>query len=81
MTPRGWAAFAAVSVLWGMPYLLIKVVVDDGMPPAFLAWSRVVIGAAVLVAVALYAGNLPRFGGEGAGSLRSRSSTSRSRSH
>jgi drug/metabolite transporter (DMT)-like permease len=65
MTPRGWAAFAAVSVLWGMPYLLIKVVVDDGMPPAFLAWSRVVIGAAVLIAFALYAGNLSALRGRG----------------
>ena len=26
-------AFAAVSTLWGMPYLFIKVAVDDGVPP------------------------------------------------
>jgi drug/metabolite transporter (DMT)-like permease len=49
---RAWAAFGAVSVLWGIPYLFIKVAVDDGVPPAFLAWVRVVLGAAVLAALA-----------------------------
>jgi drug/metabolite transporter (DMT)-like permease len=52
MSARAWAAFAAVSVLWGMPYLFIKVAVEDGVPPAFLAWVRVVLGAAVLLALA-----------------------------
>src|SRR3954471_23166266 len=52
MTARAWAAFAAVSTLWGIPYLFIKLAVDDGVPPAFLAWSRVAVGAAVLVPVA-----------------------------
>jgi drug/metabolite transporter (DMT)-like permease len=51
-------AFAAVSILWGMPYLFIKVAVDDGVPPAFLAWVRVVLGAAVLLALAWHAGVL-----------------------
>lgn len=40
---------AAVSVMWGLPYLFIKVAVDDGVPPAFLAWVRVVIGAGALL--------------------------------
>jgi drug/metabolite transporter (DMT)-like permease len=52
---RAWAAFAAISVLWGIPYLFIKVAVDDGMPPAFLAWLRVVLGAAVLLPLAAQA--------------------------
>ena len=52
MSARAWAAFGAVSVLWGIPYLFIKVAVDDGVPPAFLAWVRVVLGAAVLLALA-----------------------------
>ena len=42
MSARAWTAFAAVSTLWGIPYLFIKVAVDDGVPPIFLAWSRVV---------------------------------------
>ena len=52
MSARAWAAFAAVSFLWGIPYLFIKVAVDDGVSPTFLAWVRVVLGAAVLVALA-----------------------------
>ena len=56
MSPRAWVAFAAVSTLWGMPYLFIKIAVDDGVSPVFLAWVRVVLGAAVLLALAWYAG-------------------------
>jgi drug/metabolite transporter (DMT)-like permease len=62
VTPRAWAAFAAVSVLWGMPYLLIKVALDDGLSPGFVAWSRVVIGAAVLVPLAWRRGALRGLG-------------------
>jgi drug/metabolite transporter (DMT)-like permease len=47
-----------MSLIWGVPYLFIKVAVDDGVPPAFLAWVRVVIGAGVLVAMAWRAGLL-----------------------
>ncbi|HEY4279977.1 MAG TPA: EamA family transporter [Conexibacter sp.] len=52
MSPRAWAAFAAMSALWGIPYLFIKIAVDDGVPPAFVAWSRVVLGALVLLPLA-----------------------------
>ncbi len=58
MSPRAWAAFAAMSTLWGVPYLFIKVAVDDGVPPAFLAWVRVILAAAVLLALAWRAGVL-----------------------
>jgi drug/metabolite transporter (DMT)-like permease len=44
-------AFITVAILWGIPYLLIKIAVDDGVPPAFVAWARVVIGAAILLAL------------------------------
>jgi drug/metabolite transporter (DMT)-like permease len=58
MSAKAWVAFAAVSTLWGMPYLFIKVAVDDGVPPAFLAWVRIVLGAAVLLVLAWRAGTL-----------------------
>jgi drug/metabolite transporter (DMT)-like permease len=58
MSAKAWVAFAAVSTLWGMPYLFIKVAVDDGVPPAFLAWVRIVLGAAVLLGLAWRAGTL-----------------------
>ncbi len=63
VSARAWAAFAVVSVLWGMPYLFIKVAVDDGVPPALLAWVRVVLGAAVLLALAWRAGTLGSLAG------------------
>ena len=58
MTPRAWTAFATVSILWGVPYLFIKVAVDDGVPPATVALARVVLGAAVLLALGRRAGVL-----------------------
>jgi drug/metabolite transporter (DMT)-like permease len=51
MSARAWATFAAVSTLWGIPYLFIKLAVDE-VPPAFVAWSRVAIGAAVMLPLA-----------------------------
>jgi drug/metabolite transporter (DMT)-like permease len=58
MSARAWIAFAAVSTLWGMPYLFIKIAVDEGVSPVFLAWVRVVLGAAVLLGLAWRAGSL-----------------------
>ena len=52
MSRRGWIAFAALSVIWGVPYLFIKVAVDGGVSPFFLAWARLVLGAALLFALA-----------------------------
>jgi drug/metabolite transporter (DMT)-like permease len=52
VSARAWAFFFAVSVLWGIPYFFIKVAVDDGVPPAFLAWARVALGAVILGAIA-----------------------------
>ena len=49
MSARAWTGFAALSVLWGVPYFFIKVAVDDGMSPAFIAWVRVVLAAAILL--------------------------------
>lgn len=40
-----------VSVLWGMPYLLIKLAVHD-VSPLFVAWSRVVLGALLVAPLA-----------------------------
>jgi drug/metabolite transporter (DMT)-like permease len=52
MSRRGWIAFAALSLIWGVPYLFIKVAVDGGISPFFLAWARLVLGAALLFALA-----------------------------
>jgi drug/metabolite transporter (DMT)-like permease len=58
VSARAWIAFAAVSTLWGMPYLFIKVAVDDGVHPITLAWVRIVLGACVLLGLAWRAGTL-----------------------
>jgi drug/metabolite transporter (DMT)-like permease len=65
MSRRAWSAFAAVSVLWGVPYLFIKIADDGGMPPLLVAWSRVVLGAVVLLALAWRAGTLATLRGHG----------------
>jgi drug/metabolite transporter (DMT)-like permease len=65
MSPRAWAAFAGVSTLWGIPYLFIKVAVDDGVPPLVVAWVRVTLGAAILLTLAARAGTLGALRGRG----------------
>ena len=45
MSRRAWLAFAALSLIWGVPYLFIKVAVDGGVSPFFLAWARICSGA------------------------------------
>ncbi len=57
MSARGWTLFAAVSVIWGTPYLFIKIAVDE-LTPGFVAWSRIALGAAVLLPVAWKLGAL-----------------------
>jgi drug/metabolite transporter (DMT)-like permease len=63
VSARAWTGFAAMSVLWGIPYLFIKVAVDGGMSPAVVAWVRVVLAAAILLALAWRAGSLPSLRG------------------
>src|SRR3954451_12652018 len=65
MSARAWAGSFAMSTIWGVPYLFIKIAVDDGVPPAFPAWCRVVLAAVVLLALAWRAGTLPSLRGRG----------------
>jgi len=51
VTRRGWALFAAMAVIWGIPYLLIKIAVGQ-LTPASLVFLRTAIGAALLLPVA-----------------------------
>lgn len=52
MTKRSWSLFVAVGILWGIPYLLIRVAVRD-LSPAMVVFSRVLIGALILVPLAI----------------------------
>lgn len=58
MTRRAWFAFAAMSLIWGIPYLLIRIAVRHGVTPATLAFGRVTLAAVVLLALAWRAGTL-----------------------
>ena len=57
MSRRGWALFIAMCLIWGIPYLLIKVAVSD-ISPVTLVFFRTVIGALILVPIALARGNV-----------------------
>ena len=52
MSLRGWVLFAAMSVIWGIPYLLIKVAVE-GVSVPVLVLARTVVGALVLIPLTL----------------------------
>ena len=58
MSTRAWSIFAAVSTLWGIPYLLIKIAVNGGVTPGLLAWGRITLAAVVLLALARRSGSL-----------------------
>jgi len=55
---RGWALFAAMCLIWGIPYLLIRVAVRD-FSPASLVFFRTAIAALVLLPLAVRRGDLP----------------------
>jgi drug/metabolite transporter (DMT)-like permease len=57
MSRRGWVLFLAMSVIWGVPYLLIKVAVDE-VSPELLVFARCVIGAALLLPWTIAKGQL-----------------------
>jgi drug/metabolite transporter (DMT)-like permease len=58
MTSRAWLYFVLSSLIWGVPYLFIKIAVDAGVSPAFIAWSRVTVAAALLLPLAVRQGAL-----------------------
>jgi drug/metabolite transporter (DMT)-like permease len=57
MTRRGLVLFAAMCVIWGIPYLLILVAVRE-LSPAFLVLGRTTIAAALLLPLAAWRNEL-----------------------
>jgi drug/metabolite transporter (DMT)-like permease len=53
MSRRGFLLFAAMCVIWGIPYLLIRVSVKE-VSPATLVLARTAIAAALLLPVAAF---------------------------
>lgn len=58
MSRRGWVLFALMSIIWGIPYLMIKVVVEGGVSVPVLVFVRTAVGAAVLLPLAVRGGRL-----------------------
>lgn len=52
MNRTAWALFVALSVLWGIPYLLIRVAVVD-LDPSVVVFGRTAIGGLLLLPLAL----------------------------
>jgi drug/metabolite transporter (DMT)-like permease len=60
MSRRGWSLFLLTGLLWGVPYLFIKVAVDpnNGVTPAAVVCFRTAIGALFLLPWAIKQGSL-----------------------
>jgi len=52
MTRRGLLLFVAMSVVWGIPYLLIRVAVAE-ISPGMLVFARTALATAILLPIAL----------------------------
>ena len=57
MSWRGWMAFAALGVIWGVPYFFIKIAVQE-LSPLVVAWGRISLGALILLPIAWHRGAL-----------------------
>jgi drug/metabolite transporter (DMT)-like permease len=57
VTRRGLLLFATMSIVWGIPYLLIRVAVAEVTPPV-LVFARTALAAAILLPIALLRGDL-----------------------
>lgn len=54
---RGWGAFAALGIIWGLPYFFIKVSLQE-LSPVIVAFSRVVLATLILLPIAWRRGAL-----------------------
>ncbi len=57
MTRRGLLLFAAMCVIWGIPYLFIRIAVSE-LTPATLVFLRTGVAAVVLLPIAIRRGGL-----------------------
>jgi drug/metabolite transporter (DMT)-like permease len=57
MSRRAWFAFAAMGLIWGLPYLFMRVAVAE-VSPVFVAWTRLLTAAVLLLPIAAQRGTL-----------------------
>lgn len=53
MTRKGWLLFISMSVIWGIPYLFIKIAVQE-LDPSVVVFARVGIAAIILLPIAAH---------------------------
>lgn len=57
MSRRGWILFSALALIWGTPYLFIRIAVEY-LEPAVLVGLRVALAALVLLPIAMFKGQI-----------------------
>ena len=57
MSARAWLAFLALGIIWGLPYLFIKIAVQE-ISPFDVAWGRITLAALILLPIAWHRGAL-----------------------
>lgn len=57
LSRQAWLAFAALCVIWGVPYFFIRIAVQD-VPPLVVAWGRITLAALILLPIAWQRGAL-----------------------
>jgi drug/metabolite transporter (DMT)-like permease len=57
MSLRSWMAFAALGIIWGLPYFFIKLALQ-GLSPAGVACARVLVATLILLPIAWRRGAL-----------------------
>ncbi len=57
MSVRAWLAFVALGIIWGLPYLFIKLAVRE-LSPFDVAWGRITLAALILLPIAWRRGAL-----------------------
>lgn len=56
VSKRGWLLFISLGIIWGTPYLFIRIAVED-FSPAIVVFGRVMIAALLLLPIAIHRGH------------------------
>lgn len=59
MTRRGWLLFTAMAIIWGIPYLFIKIAVSE-LTPVALVFFRTALASLLMLPIAAATGGLRR---------------------
>lgn len=62
MSRRGWILFISLSIIWGLPYLFIRIGVET-LSPFFVVFGRVGLAAVILLVIAGAKGQLRQLKG------------------